>query len=413
MAQIPLRVRHLALAWSIAAASAAAQDATLRVPLLLDGKGGMQRNATVHVRGGRITAEAVPGAPVYELRGMTLMPGWIDTHVHLGAHYGANGKAAMDRGSGETPGQTALYSAGNAWATLQAGFTTVQSLGAMSDRDTRDAIQLGLIPGPRVITSLGSLNERAGDPAAVRALVRRMAADGADVIKIFATASIRDGGRMTMTREQLDAACGEAKLAGKRSVVHAHASEGARAAVLAGCTTIEHGTFLTDDVLELMAARGVYFDPNFLTLHHYPENKERFLGTGNYTEEGFRQMAEALPARAETLRRARQKGVKVVLGTDAVAGAHGRNAREFLYRVRDGGQPAAEAIVSATWRAAESLGLEKELGAIAPGLAGDLVAVAGNPLDDIGAVERVVFVMKGGRVFRNDRPTLQPDRNKK
>ena len=392
------------------AAGAAAQDATLRVSLLLDGRGGVRRNATVHVQAGRITTAAAPGAAVYDLRGLTLMPGWIDTHVHLGAHYGANGKAAMDRGAGETPAQTALYSAGNAWATLQAGFTTVQSLGAMSDRDTRDAIQRGLIAGPRVITSLGSLNERSGDPEAIRTAVRRMAAEGADVIKIFATASIRDGGRMTMTSEQLAAACSEAKAQGRRSVVHAHASEGARAAVLAGCTAVEHGTFLTDDVLALMAARGVYFDPNFLTLHHYPENKDRFLGTGNYTEEGFRQMAEALPARAETLRRARAQGVKIVLGTDAVAGAHGRNAKEFLYRVRDGGQPAAEAIISATSLAAESLGLAKELGAIAPGLAADLVAVAGNPLQDIGAVERVVFVMKGGRVYRNDRATLRPPR---
>ena len=133
-------------------------------------------------------------------------------------------------------------------------------------------------------------------------------------------------------------------------MVHAHSSDGARAAVLAGCTAIEHGTFLDDATLELMAQRGVYFDPNFLVLHNYLDNKPKFLGIGNYTEEGFAAMEKGLPLVAEVLKRARTHHVKIVLGTDAVAGAHGRNAEEFIYRVKDGGDKPMDAITSGmTW----------------------------------------------------------------
>ena len=204
-----------------------------------------------------------------------------------------------------------------------------------------------------------------------------------------------------MTDAQIEAACSEAQAAGRRAVVHAHASSGAKAAVLAGCTAIEHGTMLDDDVLALMAQRGVYFDPNFLVLHNYLENKPKFLGIGNYTEEGFAYMEKALPLVADALRRATAKKVKIVLGTDAVAGAHGRNAEEFIYRVRDGGQKPVDAILSGTSIAAASLGLEDRIGSVAPGLEADLVATDGNPLDDITAVRRVVFVMKGGKVYKN------------
>jgi len=158
---------------------------------------------------------------------------------------------------------------------------------------------------------------------------------------------------------------------------------------------------LTDDVLDLMAQRGVYFDPNFLVLHNYLENKRAYLGIGNYNDEGFAYMEKALPLVADVFKRAMSHKVKIVLGTDAVAGAHGRNAEEFLYRVRDGGQAPMESITSATSLAAESLGLGDRIGSISPGMEADLVATDGNPLDDITAVRRVVFVMKGGRVYRN------------
>jgi imidazolonepropionase-like amidohydrolase len=245
------------------------------------------------------------------------------------------------------------------------------------------------------------ITERTGTPEQIRATVQKEKKDGADLVKLFATASIRDGGKMTATVEQINAACGEAKAQGLRTIVHAHATEGARASILAGCTSIEHGTFLDDETLSLMAARGVYFDPNFLVLHNYLDNKAKFLGIGNYTEEGFAAMEKGLPLVADVYKRARKANVKIVLGTDAVAGAHGRNAEEFIYRVKDGGDSPMDALMSGASVAAESLGMADKIGSIAEGLEADLVAVQGNPLDDITAVRRVVFVMKHGRVYRS------------
>jgi imidazolonepropionase-like amidohydrolase len=381
-----------------------AQPIVLRTTVILDGQGRTLRNQDIAVEGNRIArVEESRGVATYDLRGLTVMPGWIDTHVHLGYHFNRDNRFDDGgRGSKETPLQFALRAEGNAYATLRGGFTTVQSLGQEIDGDLRGLIQAGVLPGPRVLTSLRAVTENTGTPEQIRAYVRKMKADGADVIKLFATASIRDGGKQTMTDQQVQAACGEARALGLRSVVHAHAPGGARAAVLAGCTSIEHGAFLDDATLQLIADRGLYFDPNFLVLHNYLDNKPKFLGIGNYTEEGFAYMEKGVPMMAAVLKRAVAHHVKIVFGTDAVAGAHGRNAEEFIYRVRDGGEAPMDAIVSATSMAARSLGLQDQIGTIAGGMQADVVAVAGNPLEDITAVRNVVFVMKGGKVFRNE-----------
>ena len=278
------------------------------------------------------------------------------------------------------------------------GITTVQCRGQAIDGDIRYMTASGALPGPRILSSLRTIDERTGTPDEIRAYVRKMKEDGSDVVKLFATASIRDGGKMTMTKEQIEAACGEAKAVGLRAAVHAHASDGATASVLAGCTSIEHGTFLDDATLKLMAEHGTYFDPNFLVLHNYLENKPKFFGIGNYTEEGFAAMEKALPLVADVIRRARKLHVKIVMGT--VAGSHGRNAEEFIYRVKDGGETPKDALISGTSMAAESLGLGDQIGAIAVGMQADLVAVEGNPLEDITAVRHVAFVMKGGKVYK-------------
>ncbi len=173
--------------------------------------------------------------------------------------------------------------------------------------------------------------------------------------------------------------------------------------MLGGCTSIEHGVFLDDETLQLMADNGTYFDPNFLVLHNYLELKPRFLGIGNYTEEGFAYMEKGLPLDDQVIRKARAHKVKIVFGTDAVAGAHGRNAEEFIYRVKDGGEKPLDAIASATSVAAESLGMADKIGTIAAGLQADIVVTDGDPLADITAVRRVVFVMKGGKVYENVR----------
>jgi imidazolonepropionase-like amidohydrolase len=378
---------------------ASGQSITIKTSTILDGKGGILRNKMIVVEGGRIVRIAdARGAATYDLTGMTVMPGWIDTHVHLGWHFSKEGR--LEQGK-EAPEQAALYAEGNAYATLMGGFTTVQSVGSAIDGDLRDLINADVIPGPRILTSLRAVTENTGDPEKIRVYVRKMKEDGADVIKLFATASIRDGGKQTMTDEQVLATCSEAKALGLRSVVHAHAPGGARAAVMAGCTSVEHGALLDDATLQLIAEHGTYFDPNFLVLHNYLDNKAKFLGIGNYTEEGFAYMEKAIPMMADVMRRAMAHHVKIVLGTDAVAGAHGRNAEEFIYRVKDGGQPAMDAIISGTSLAAESLGLRDKIGSIAEGMDADIVAVAGNPLDDITVVRKVSFVMKGGRVFKH------------
>jgi len=392
--------------WTLLGAAAGfsiAQPIVIKTSTLLDGTGAVLKNKEIVIEGSKISRVAdAHGSAIYDLSGLTVMPGWIDTHTHPGWYFNRENRLEQGgRGSIETPAASALYAEANVYATLMGGFTTVQSVGQEVDKDLRDLINRGVLPGPRILTSLRAVTETTGDPAKIRAYVDKMKADGADVIKLFATASIRDGGKQTMTDEQIQATCSGATKLGLRSVVHAHAPGGARAAVLAGCTSIEHGAFLDDSTLQLIADHGAYFDPNFLVLHNYLDNKPKFLGIGNYNEEGFAYMEKGIPMMADVLKRARAHHLKIVLGTDAVAGSHGRNAEEFIYRVRDGGQPAMEAIVSGTSLAAESLRLGDKIGSVAEGMEADLVAVAGNPLDDITAVRNVVFVMKGGKVYKN------------
>jgi imidazolonepropionase-like amidohydrolase len=231
----------------------------------------------------------------------------------------------------------------------------------------------------------------------LREMVRKNKADGADVIKLFATTGLGAGGGQSMTDEQIQAVCSEAKAVGLRSVVHAIGDAGARAAVLAGCTSIEHGTFLKDETLDLMVKHGTFFDPNLLVLHNYLDKRESFT----FTDALLKTLENGLAPTADVLKRARAHGVKIAFGTDAVAGAHGRNAEEFIYRVKDGGEKPMDAIVSATSVSADSLGMGKEIGTIAPGYQADFVAVAGDPLMDITAVRKVRFVMKDGKVYKN------------
>jgi imidazolonepropionase-like amidohydrolase len=388
-----LRTRLLLLLACVAAAPG--QRIVLDAGLLLDGKGGAVRGQQIVIDGSKIQSVGPGTIPAtYDLRALTVMPGWIDTHIHLNWHFDSAHKYTAAR---DKPEDAALYAAENAWLTLQGGFTTVQSVGAAIDAAVRDRIGNGTLPGPRILTSLRQINERSGEPDAIRELVRRTKAEGGDLIKIFATTGMSAGGNQSMSDAQIQAACGEAKSLGMRTLVHAIGAAGAKAAILAGCTAIEHGSYLDDAALDLMASHGTYFDPNFLVLHNYLDNRTSF----DFPAASFASLEDAIAPTAAILRRARARKVKVVFGTDAVAGAHGRNAEEFIYRVRDAGDAAMDAIASATSVAAESLGMAKTIGTLAPGFEADLIAVDGNPLEDITAVRRVVFVMKGGQVFRN------------
>jgi imidazolonepropionase-like amidohydrolase len=382
--------------------SVLAQDAVvIRAGTLLDGRGGKQRDVAVVVRGSKIDRinTAPAGTATYDLRRLTLLPGLIDTHVHIGWHFARNGRFDT---SEETPAEAALAGAENAYVTLMAGMTTVQSVGAASDVPLREAINRGQLPGPRLLTSIGSISDPKLSDEDLKAAVHKFKDAGADLIKIFASKSIRDGGEQTLSTAQLATICGEAKQLGLRTMVHAHSPSSMRSASTAGCTQVEHGVFATPEVLRYLAERGTYFDPNIgLVLQNYLQNKAKFLGVGNYTEEGFAYMEKAIPLNFAMIKEAaRMKGLKLVFGTDAVAGAHGRNVEELVVRAQQG-VPAADVIVSATSRAAEAMNLQDQIGAVAPGLEADLIAVDGDPTEDITALRRVVFVMKGGKVYKN------------
>jgi imidazolonepropionase-like amidohydrolase len=369
---------------------------------VLDGKGRVLRDTRIVIEGSKIVAIDPKAGPVdYDLRGLTVLPGWIDAHVHITWSFGKDGKNA---GAGGTTQEAAYAAASNAWMTLMAGFTTVQSVGSPADIPLRDAIAQGALPGPRILTAVEPLagrGEQSGTPDEIRAYVRKQKAAGADLIKIFAANSIRRP-EMTLSQEQLNAACDEAKKQGLRTLVHAY-KDAVRAATLAGCTQIEHGTLATDDDLKLMAEKSVYLDAQAgLVMENYLLNKERFLGTPGFPEEAFPMIEKIIPMFHELMKRAvKIPGLKIVFGSDALAGAHGRNAEEFIDRVRDGGADPMAAMVSANSLGAEALGMADRIGSIAPGLEADIIAINGDPLKEITAVRRVVFVMKGGVVYKN------------
>ena len=384
----------------------AAKRIVIAASTLFDGKGHVLRNTRIVIEGSKIAAIDPKATPVdYDLRGLTVMPGWIDAHVHITWSFGLDGKNA---GSGGTTPEATLAAAGNAWATLMAGFTTVQSVGNPTDVPLRNAITKGLLPGPRILTSAEPLmgqGEKSGSPDEIRTHIRKQKEAGADLIKIFAAAS-PNRGDATLSQAQLSAACEEAKKLGLRTLVHAY-GPAVKMAIVAGCTQIEHGVGATDDDLRLMAARGTYLDPQAgLIWENYLLNKERFVGTPFYprTLDGFKTMEQMIPRYREFIKRvSRIPGLKIVFGTDALAGSHGRNAEEFIDRVRDGGLDPMIVMQSANSLGAEAMGLAEQIGSIAPGLQADIIALDGDPLKDITAVRRVLFVMKGGVIYKNVR----------
>jgi imidazolonepropionase-like amidohydrolase len=394
----------VACAFAAAQTSPPNKQIVIAADTVLDGKGGVLRNTRIVVEGSKIVRIDPNAGPVtYDLRGLTVLPGWIDAHVHISWSFGPDGKNA---GGGTATPQASYAAAANAWATLMAGFTTVQSVGSLSDVPLRDAIASGALPGPRILTSAEPLigqGEQSGTPDEIRAYVRKQKEAGADLIKIFAAASIRRP-QPTLSPEQLNAACDEAKKLGLRTLVHAY-KDAVRAAALAGCTQVEHGVLASDDDLKFLVEKGVVLDPQAgLVMENYLLNKEKFVGTPGFPEEAFPVIREMIPMYREFMKRAaRFRGLKIVFGSDALAGSHGRNAEEFVERVRDAGVDPMAAMVSANSVGAEALGMSNQIGSIAPGLQADIIALDGDPLKDITAVRRVVFVMKGGVVYKNTR----------
>lgn len=377
---------------------------TIRAARILDGRGGLIEHGVIEVRGSKITAVDTRKGPVtYDLGDVTLMPGIIDVHVHLNWYFGPHGK--FDERD-IPPGYEDQAIAENARATLMAGITTVQSLGWSGDILLRQKINSGNILGPRILTSYSQIHGKddngvAYSPEQLREQVRLAKSKGADVIKLFASASSRDGGKLNLTQEQINAVCGEAKMQGLRSLVHAHSADSIIASVKGGCSEIEHGLFADDQAIRVMKDANVFFDPNIgLVLQNYLENRYKYMGSGNFTEESFKMMETDVPLLKVVFKKALAAGLRMPMGTDAVAGAHGQNAREIMARVNVGGQSAMDAIIGATSLSAESLGLGKVIGTIAPGYNADIIAVNGNPLQNIVVLRVVTFIMKDGQVYK-------------
>ena len=396
-------------------AACAGPESSLEMGIVLtaarayDGLGEPVVPAVIYVVGDRIAGvgadvDAPSGALRIDLGDATLLPGLIDAHVHITNSFSDE----SDRDAG-----TGVVGASTAEALLLSGFTTVRSLGSRNFQDValREAIDAGEVPGPHVIASSQGLTDglhaaadgdrvAEGDAPAneqdIRAFVRGRIEGGVDWLKIFASRSSRAGGTPTYSLEQLEWAIDEADRASIPTSAHAHAAEAARRAIEAGARTIEHGALLDEAVLELMIERGTYYAPNLYLSEYYLENGDRF----GYTAEQLDWTARLLPPRTEVFTQAVRKGVAIVFSTDANSGWvwSGDTAIEFDRRVA-AGQSTRDAIVSATSRAAEALQIP-DVGNLISGYRADIIAVEGDPLVDINALRRLLFVMKDGEIYR-------------
>jgi imidazolonepropionase-like amidohydrolase len=391
------------------AAAAPTTRLYIRAARMFDARGGRVVNdAVVIVEGDRIAAVGpsapVPtGAKVIDLGDVTLLPGLIDAHTHITYHYDRTGRFGISWDSG--PDVTLEFARENARATLLAGVTTARDLGGDSRVVTRlrDQINRGETEGPRLLVSgdpltaavlRGAGEDRGERVRRVREFVRARVAEGVDVIKIFE--GVDETGAPVFSAQEIKAAVEEAARAGLRVSVHAHEAAAVKAAVRGGCASVEHGSFLDDEAVRELAKRHTALVPTLYLPTHYLEHRERFVAFDPFTWSFFERLQANNLSNAA---RARKGGVWIVSGSDAVAGLHGHNPREIVWLVKAGLTP-AEALRAATVDAASLLGLDGQVGEIKPGAYADLVAVPGDPTKDITAVERVVFVMKSGKVVK-------------
>ncbi|NBC23605.1 MAG: amidohydrolase family protein [Gammaproteobacteria bacterium] len=421
-----LRMIAALLALLLATAPVAAETVIHAGRLIDVDEGVVRTEQSIVIDGDEITAvEAgyVDGETIIDLRDATVMPGWIDMHVHIASQTSPERQLesfTLD------PQDAAYRSVPYAEKTLMAGFTTVRDLGTSHGlaQSLRDAVAKGVVVGPRIFTagksiattgghadpSNGRNRELTGDPGPKEGVansvdqaweaVRHRYQEGSDLIKITATGGVlsqaKSGQNPQFRTREIEAIVAAARDYGYRVAAHAHGTEGMKRAVLGGVDSIEHGTFMTDEVIRLMKREGTWYVPTILAGRFVGEKAEE----EGYFSELVRPKAAAIgPQIQDTFARAYAAGVKIAFGTDTGVSPHGDNWQEFGYMI-ESGMPAMEAIVSATKSAAELLDQSERLGSIAPGKLADVIAVPGDPLTDPAEFGRVHFVMKDGKVFK-------------
>jgi imidazolonepropionase-like amidohydrolase len=417
---------------SHASAQPAPEVTVLKAARLFDGtKDTLVRNGVVVVEGGRIKAVgsdvAVPaGATVIDLGDATLLPGIIDAHVHLTGESGDNWyQDAVQQLRRGVP-EVAIRATELARRSLMAGVTTVRNVGASDfvDVGLRNAIAADVVPGPRMLVAGASLGARGGHcdlsgfphmlfgkesglaegiaagPDGFRDAVRFAIKYGADVIKVCATGGVLsladEVDTPQLSQPEMDALVEETHRLRKKAAAHAHGAEGAKVAIRAGIDSIEHGSFLDAEAVSMMKAKGTYLVPTAMAVE-YTGRRPR-----SYPPEIAAKAKAAADAHAAALKRAVAAGVKVAFGTDSAVSPHGKNAEEFGLLVLHGGMTPAAALRTVAASAA-LLGIDKEAGTLEPGKRADVIAAPGDALANVRATEKVFFVMKGGKVYRNDR----------
>ena len=418
------------------AQKAAGKTYVLKAARLFDGKSNaLVTPGVVVVADGKIVAAgssaAIPsGAEVIDLGDATLLPGFIDAHTHLTMAYNEDYKQERLDGLEKTIAELALDASVNARVTLMAGITTVRDVGSLDYLDVglRNAIRNGKVPGPRMLVTVHALSATGGhcdfsqgfreglfghesgplegvvngaDQA--RYAVRLDHKYGADMIKVCATGGVLsptdDVDTPQLTQEELNAIVDEAHALRRKTAAHAHGAEGAKRAIRAGIDSIEHGTFLDDEALDMMKQRGTFLVPTLMASQGLQEKIDK----GTYIPPAILAKAKAAIASIhQTFQRALAKGVKIGLGTDAAVYPHGRNVEEF-HQMTDLGMKPIDALKAGTSMDAELLGLADKIGTLEAGKIADVVAVPGDPVQNIRQTEHVFFVMKEGVIYKNEK----------